>query len=129
MRSAVSRRRFAAASRRTAKVAKGTTFRFTLSEKASTRIAITETVKGHRASAKRPCGAIHRDQRKNCTRTITLVTLIRAHTTQGRNAVAFSGRYGSRKLQPGTYNATVTATDAAGHRSRRVSGAKFTVVA
>jgi hypothetical protein len=36
----------------------------------------------------------------------------------GLNRIAYSGRVGRTKLRPGTYRATLTATDAAGNRSR-----------
>jgi len=76
----------------------GTTFKYTLSEKATVKISIAErrggklTVRG---------------------------TLTRA-SHQGANAVFFSGRIGSKALKPGSYQATLTATDAA----KNVSQAK-----
>lgn len=42
--------------------------------------------------------------------------------------VAFSGRIGTRRLSPGRYRFAVTATDAAGNRSR-VRTIGFTVIA
>jgi hypothetical protein len=113
--------------RRKKKVVKGTTFTFTLSEDAVTRIAITQKLKGHRASPKKPCKAARRGQRRNCTRTVTLLTLVRKHTRAGANRIAFSGRYARKRLARGSYTATLTATDAAGNRSkpRQVT---FTVV-
>jgi hypothetical protein len=100
------------------KVVRGTTFTFTLSEQAITQIAITQKLKGHRTSTKKPCRAPRRGQKRNCTRTITLLTLVRKHTGAGANRVAFSGRYGRKHLARGTYTATITATDPAGNRSR-----------
>jgi hypothetical protein len=100
------------------KVVRGTTFTFTLSEQAVTQITITQKLKGHRTSTKKPCRALRRGQKRNCTRTITLLTLVRKHTGAGANRVAFSGRYGRRRLARGTYTATITATDPAGNRSR-----------
>ncbi len=98
-------------------VVRGTSFTFTLSETATTRIAITQTVKGHRAHRNRVCIVAHRGQKHNCSRTVTLLTLVRAHSRQGSNAVAFSGRYGKNRLAKGKYTATITATDAANNRS------------
>jgi Tol biopolymer transport system component len=134
----VTHRRFADGSKPTAvsaakrrkkpkKVAHGTAFKFSLSEAATTRIVIAEKRKGHRAGSKRPCKAARRGQKLNCTHTITLVTLVRAHTGAGANTVAFSGRYGRKRLAKGTYKATVTATDASNNVSKARS-VTFTVV-
>jgi Tol biopolymer transport system component len=106
------------AARRKVKVTvRGTSFDFTLSEAATIRIAISQTVKGHRGSAKRPCGVARRGQKHNCSRTATLLTLVRAHGGLGSNTVAFSGRYGRSRLAKGSYIATITATDVAGNHS------------
>jgi Tol biopolymer transport system component len=134
----VTHRRFAVGSKPTAlsaarrrkkpkKVAHGTAFKFSLSEAATTRIVITEKRKGHRAGSKRPCKAPRGRQKLNCTRTITLLTLVRAHTAAGANTVAFSGRYGRKRLAKGTYKATVTATDPSNNVSEARS-VTFTVV-
>jgi Tol biopolymer transport system component len=133
----VTHRRFADGSKRTAvsaakrgkprSIPRGTTFKFKLSEAASVRIAITEKVKGHRARKHAPCRAARRGQRRDCTRSVTLVTLVRAHVTAGAKGVAFTGRFGSKHLGPGSYTATITATDLAGNRSRSHS-LRFTVV-
>jgi hypothetical protein len=106
---------------------RGTAFRFSLSEAAASTIAIAQQLKGHRASRTKPCAAAKRGQKRNCTRTVMVVTLTRAHTAQGKNSVAFSGRFGKKRLRTGTYRATVTATDAAGNRSKPRS-VTFTVI-
>ncbi|MCU0314368.1 MAG: hypothetical protein MUC84_09955, partial [Solirubrobacteraceae bacterium] len=77
-----------------------TTFRFRLSEAATVRIAFAPVV---RRKARRAVG-----------------TLVRPGVKAGDVRVAFSGRLGRRVLRPGTYRATLTATDAAGNRSRPV---------
>jgi hypothetical protein len=100
---------------------------FSLSEAATTRIAITHEVKGHRAGRTRPCKPARRRQKRNCKRTALVLTLVRTHTTRGPNRIRFSGRYGHKRLARGTYGATVTATDAAGNRSKPHS-LTFTVV-
>ncbi len=109
------------------KAVRGTTFSFTLSEAASTQIAVTQNLKGHRASRKKPCRAARRGQKHNCTTTVTLLTLVRAHSVKGANRVAFSGRYGRQRLAKGTYTATITATDAARNRSK-AQQLTFTVI-
>lgn len=96
----MTRRRFAAGRRRTpltAKVRRGTTFVFRLSEDARTTITIT---------------------RKRRT-----LRLVRARTRAGVNRIAFTGRTRRRVLRPGRYRATVRAVDAAGNRSapRRIT--------
>jgi hypothetical protein len=55
---------------------------------------------------------------KHCSRFKTRHTLRRAKGLTGLNRVAYSGRVGKTKLRPGTYRAALTATDAAGNRSR-----------
>lgn len=117
----------AAKKRKAKQVVRGTSFNFTLSEAARTSIVITQVVKGHRVAVKRPCAAARRGQKHNCTRTVTLLTLVRAHSRQGSNAVAFSGRYAKSRLAKGSYTATITATDAANNRSSPQS-LSFTVV-
>lgn len=82
---------------------RGTTFKFMLSQAATTRIVITRKHK-------------------------TVLTLVRRHTRKGANKVAFSGRWDHHKhLAPGSYTATVTATNGSGQRSKSRS-VKFTVV-
>lgn len=76
----------------------GTMLRYTLSEKATVKISIAERRRG---------------------KLTVRGTLTRA-SHQGDNAVFFSGRIGSKALKPGSYKATLTATDAA----RNVSQAK-----
>ncbi len=105
---------------------RGTSFNFTLSEAASVHIAITQTVAGHRASAGKSCAVARRGQKHNCSRTLILLTLVRAHGGAGANAIAFSGRFGKSRLAKGAYTATITATDAANNRSAPRSAA-FTV--
>jgi len=90
----------------------GTTLRYTLSEAATVRIVITQARSGRRRGKR--CVAPTRSLRRarKCTRTLTRGTLTRT-SHRGKNRVAFSGRIGSRKLAPGRYQATLTATDPA----------------
>jgi Tol biopolymer transport system component len=110
-----------------AKPPRGTAFTFSLSEAATSRIAITKAAKGHRAGRHKPCGPTRHGQRSNCTRTVTVLTLVRAHTVAGSNSVTFSGRFRGRQLAPGSYTATIVATDPSGNRSRS-KRLRFTVV-
>jgi hypothetical protein len=92
----LSSRRFRVSRRRTAVAARGTSVRYTLSEDAATTIA---SVKGKR----------------------TVMTLTRAKTTKGANLVAFTGRTAKAKLKPGRYTLVLSASDAAGNRSRPIT--------
>jgi len=96
---------------------KGTTFRYTLSEAATVKITIAQRLAGRRRGKR--CVAPTRKLRKakKCTRISTRGTLTRISKT-GANRVAFSGRIGSRKLSPGSYQATLTASDSAKNTSR-----------
>jgi Tol biopolymer transport system component len=130
-------RRFALAPKPTALIAakrksrkqvtRGTTFSFTLSEAATVRIAITHTINGHRMSRSRPCTVARRGQKHNCSRIVTLLTLVRAHARAAANTLAFSGHYAKGHLAQGSYTATITATDSANNRSSPQS-LTFTVV-
>jgi hypothetical protein len=94
-------RRFRAGRATTARVAaaagsaRGTAFRFRLSEDARVRVVISRRVHGKRRAA----GQLVRAGRK------------------GANRIAFTGRLGNRALKPGRYAAAVTAVDAAGRTS------------
>jgi hypothetical protein len=100
------------------KVKKGTTFRWTLSEAATSRIQIQQErrgiKKGKRCVAAKPGAKVPR--KKRCTALQSKGTLRRA-SRQGRNTLAFSGRMGKKALKPGAYRAVFTATDAAGNGS------------
>ncbi len=95
----------------------GTTFSFTLNEQASTSFVFTQRVGGRKVKGK--CVAQTKTNRHThaCKRTVTGGTLsLTGHA--GTNDVSFQGRIShSKKLQPGTYTLTITATNAAGQRS------------
>jgi Domain of unknown function (DUF4394) len=113
------RRTFAAAGvRRTTRkrVARGTTFRFTLSESAKVRIAFKRRTGGRRVGGKCLAPTRARRNRRACTRYVA-VGSISASGIAGPNSVKFSGRLKGRPLAVGSYRATLTATDAAGQRS------------
>lgn len=105
----------------------GTRFRFGLSEAARVRITLARRTVGRRVGTR--CVAPNRTnrRRKRCTRFVPAGTLTR-QSKLGLNSIAFSGRFGKRRLKPGAYRATIVATDAAGNTSapRRL---KFTVLA
>ncbi|MDQ6928798.1 MAG: hypothetical protein M3159_09110, partial [Actinomycetota bacterium] len=95
---------------------RGTTFRYTLSEAATVKIAIVRGRAGRRKGSKcvAPTRALRRAHK--CIRRFAQGTLTRT-SHQGVNSVAFSGRIGSKVLRPGGYQATLIATDAARNNS------------
>jgi hypothetical protein len=93
---AVAPRATALTARKKAKVKRGTTIRFTLSEASSVSIAI-------------------RSVKKRKVKTIG--TLTRAGKA-GKNSVKFTGRLGRKALAVGSYRAVVGATDAAGNKAK-----------
>jgi hypothetical protein len=97
---AISRARTAVSAR----IFRGTRFRYTLSEAARVLVTI------RRASTGKAVGKLARTGKA------------------GANSIKFSGRVGSKALKPGRYRAVITATDAAGNRSAP-NGVRFRVVA
>jgi hypothetical protein len=81
-----------------ARLARGTRFRFTLSEPARVKLKIQRAVSGRRTRY-RTRGALFRSAKR------------------GPNVVRFGGRLGKRALRQGRYRVRITATDAAGNRS------------
>jgi hypothetical protein len=105
---------------------RGSTFTYTLSEPARVAIKVEKRL----GSGRRVEGRCVRRTRRNrarpsCTRYASVGT-VRADGRQGANELRFSGRLNGRNLSPGTYRASLTATDAAGNASN-VSRATFTV--
>jgi hypothetical protein len=90
----------ASSARAVAAVHKGTTFRYALSEEATTKFTVARRRKG-KTGFKR-------------------VGSFKRHGFAGSNAKHFSGRIGSITLAPGKYRASLVATDVAGNVSARV---------
>jgi WD40-like Beta Propeller Repeat len=82
------------------RVARGTRFRFTLSEPARVTLKIRRVLPGRRARY-RTVGTLERSSAK------------------GANRIRFKGRIGRRTLRRGPYRALIRAVDAAGNRSSR----------
>jgi hypothetical protein len=111
-----------------AKVHRGTTFRFRLSEPASVAIAIARQIPGLRkgascvpATAKLTAAILRKSgkrglARARCKAFKQVGTLTRTGTA-GDNTVAFTGKLGRRALGVGRYRATLVATDAARNSS------------
>jgi len=88
-------------------VARGTRFRYTLSEAARVTVRI---------------------QRRRPGRRYVGVGTLRRTGAKGANRIRFTGRIGRRTLKPGRYRALISATDAAGNSSPR-SRASFRIAA
>lgn len=118
--------RFPARERDTRRAAaRGTTFRYSLSEPATVTFTIKRHTSGHtvkgscwRRPARTPAG--------RCGRFVR-VGSFRAPAGAGANGTPFSGRLAAKPLRPGPYRALLDAVDAAGNRSRRAT-ASFTVL-
>jgi hypothetical protein len=97
-----------------------TTIRFTLSERATVKVAIARKSKGRRSRSGRRCLEPSRKlaKRRACTRYDTKGKLVFPRLPKGPRAVAFSGRVRGRALSAGTYRARIVAIDRARHRSR-----------
>jgi hypothetical protein len=103
-----------------------TTFSFSLNEQANVSfsfIHIPSRYNGHSC----PAGRHGPRQRKSCDRTLARGALVfTGHA--GTNSVVFAGRISRRdKLNPGTYELIITATNAAGERSAPVR-LRFTIM-
>jgi hypothetical protein len=123
---AVGRGATAVAGRRRAPT--GSTFRYSISEDATVRIAIERKTKGLRSGTKcaKPTKKLRKRHAKRCVRYTSAGTLTRT-AKQGANRHPFTGRIGRRALKPGRYRATITAADAAGNVSGPTS-ATFTIL-
>lgn len=88
---------------------RGTRFTYRLSEAATVKIVITRRISGKRRGKR--CVSPTRRLRaaSKCSRVITVGTLTRI-SHAGVNRVLFSGRFGSRVLGRGRYQATLIAT-------------------
>ncbi len=112
--------------RRARRVKVGTAFRFRLNVPATVTIRIDRLTKGKRVKKRCVKPRAKYRKRKNCTRALKRGTLTRRSLKAGARRVAFSGRIGKKKLSPGSYRATLTAS-AAGLKSKPVR-LRFTVV-
>ena len=107
-----------------AKAPKGSSIRFTLSEKAKVVVTI-KAVRGGITVGKSCVAPSRKHPRgKRCDRTVG--TLTRAVEPAGSDRIAFSGRIGRKALARGRYIVSLVATDAAGNRSPAKT-AKFTI--
>jgi hypothetical protein len=114
---------FAVGSKSTAKIAarkrtrRGSAFRYKLSEKATVVITIERPRPGRKLGKKCKKATPKLKKKKRCTLFKRAGTLTRKNQNKGKNTTKFSGRIGKRALRPGSYRATIEATDATGNRS------------
>jgi streptogramin lyase len=126
--------KFKVGTKKTALVAKakkmpaktGTTIKYTLSENATTSIAVLKGAAGRTSGAFCVKPTAKLKKAKKCTRYVLVKTLTRLQLA-GANSVAFSGRIESKKLKPGKYRFAITAKDAKGNMSP-ASTKSFTIV-
>ncbi|MDQ6751618.1 MAG: hypothetical protein M3Z33_12825, partial [Actinomycetota bacterium] len=94
------------------------TFKYNLSEAATVKIELQQLLPGRKKGKACVKPTAKLSKAKKCVRAASQGTLTRT-SHAGANAVAFSGRVGSRALKPGSYQAVLTATDAARNVSAR----------
>ena len=99
-----------------ARIPRGTRFRFTLNEAARGTVRIQRARPGRRSGGRCVAPSARLRRAQSCTRYIRVGTLRRS-AAKGANSIRFAGRIGTRALRPGRYRAVISATDAAGNRS------------
>jgi 6-phosphogluconolactonase (cycloisomerase 2 family) len=112
---------------RTHKLPVGTSFSFGLSAPARVRLAFAHPATGRRVAGRCVAQTKHNGRKRRCTRTLTAGALSLS-ALSGVEKISFAGRLSrSRRLKPGRYTVTITATDAAGRRSAPAS-LRFVIV-
>lgn len=116
----LSRKRFTARKPRHKGRKRGTEIRLELSEAASVKVIFERKAAGRRVKVKgkRRCvKQTRRNRRKpKCVRWVKAGTMTR-NAGAGANAIVFSGKLAGRTFKPGSYRATITATDSLGLKS------------
>ena len=106
----------------------GTTFQFTLNETATVRFAFAQLLPGRKVNGKCVAQTARNRRSKACTRSVPVGSLS-FNAGAGPHKLFFQGRLTrTRKLQPGTYTLTITATNAAGQRATKGPLRSFTIV-
>jgi hypothetical protein len=105
----------------------GTTISFKLSEPARATLTFSQPTTGRKVG--RSCKTLTRANRKKHKCTIPNVRgILTVNAHAGTNKVRFQGRLSrTKKLKPGRYTLTITATDSAGNRSN-AKAKSFTIV-
>jgi hypothetical protein len=100
--------------------------RYTLSKKATVKIAFARRLAGRRSGGHCVKPTARLAKRKACTRYKSSGALVRSNQGAGAHAIGFSGRVGGKRLHTGTYRARITAVDGA-HRHSRSKSVIFTI--
>ncbi|WP_028064250.1 right-handed parallel beta-helix repeat-containing protein [Solirubrobacter soli] len=95
-------------------VRRGTTIALRSSEPARLEIRIGRLDRGRRVGKRCLPDSRARKRRRACQRLVA-IGVIRRDAVAGENRIRFTGTVGTRKLRPGTYQATVVATDPSGN--------------
>lgn len=116
------------AARKRARIKRGTTVGFTLSEPATVTFTVERRTAGRKV--KRHCVAVRKRNRDrpSCKRYVTAKGSFKVAGKGGPNSIGFTGRLRGHKLAPGSYRLVARARDAAGNPSRTQRVA-FTIVA
>jgi hypothetical protein len=110
--------RLAAISRKRPPV--GTTFTFTLDQPARLKLSFARLVPGRGSGHKCAAQTRHNRHQHSCTRAAPAGTLTLANGHSGTDTIGFQGRLSKRKrLHPGRYRLTLTATGAGGTSAGR----------
>lgn len=104
----------------------GAIVRYTLSEPAKVSFTVEQLAQGRKKGSACVKPTKKLQHAKRCVLTKSKGTLARTGVS-GADQLVFSGRLGTRKLAPGTYELVAQAADAAGNRSS-INTIKFTIV-
>jgi hypothetical protein len=105
----------------------GTTFSLTLDQPAIVSFGFARSARGRRVHGKCVRVTKHDRRKPRCTRTVSVATL-RVSAPAGRDTLSFQGPVTrSRRLHPGHYRVTITASNSAGQRSAATT-LSFTVL-
>ena len=112
------------------RIPRGTQLRFESSEAAKLTILVERQVPGRklRKGKKRICRPVHKRPKHGACKALRRRATLTRHVQAGKGHVSLSGRIGKRRMTPGRYRLTITATDAAGNRSRPIHRS-FTILA
>jgi len=105
------------------RAAKGSALRFILSEPATLAVKVERLSRGRRSGTRcrKETAKLRRRHAKPCTRGTKLTTLTKTGLAAGAGKTRFRAKIKKKTLKPGTYRATLIATDAAGNRSKHIA--------
>jgi Phosphoesterase family len=105
----------------------GTNFKFTLNQPATVRLVFDEQLPGRRVNGRCVAQTARNRRNRACTRSVSRGSFS-FNAGAGQRTLFFQGRLNrTRRLNPGTYALTITATNSAGQRASRTFRS-FTIV-